>query len=200
MPKLGSQLEIPQCPHCGVNTPNLFVVHQLESTSADKRKRAWRIYECKRCGGLITAAATANNLEVLEMYPSQLELDESIRDPARTYLSQALGSIHAPAGAIMLAASAVDAILKSQGYKDGSLYERIDLAAKNHLITDGMARWAHEVRLDANDQRHADENASLPTEADARHSVEFVMALAQFLIVLPARVKRGLATASGAAA
>jgi hypothetical protein len=87
--------------------------------------------------------------------------------------------------------------LKAEGYKDGTLYERIDLAAKNHLITDSMAKWAHEVRLDANDQRHADENAPLPTEADARHSVDFAMSLAQFLIVLPARVKRGLAKATG---
>jgi hypothetical protein len=61
-----------------------------------------------------------------------------------------------------------------------------------------MAKWAHEVRLDANEQRHADDNAPLPIGADARHSVDFAMALAQFLIVLPARVKRGLAKATGA--
>ena len=54
-----------------------------------------------------------------------------------------------------------------------------------------MAAWAHEVRLDANDQRHADEGAPLPAEADAAKVIEFAKALAEFLFVLPARVARG---------
>lgn len=91
----------------------------------------------------------------------------------------------------MLTASAVDAMLKDKGFKDGSLYTRIDTAAKDHLITDEMAAWAHEIRLDANDQRHADEEGVLPSAADAEKVIEFASALAQFLYVLPARVERG---------
>ena len=64
----------------------------------------------------------------------------------------------------MLAASAVDAMLKVKGYKDGSLYQRIKDAAAGHIITADMATWAHQVRLDANDQRHADESASIPNQ------------------------------------
>ncbi len=52
----------------------------------------------------------------------------------------------------MLAASSIDAMLKEKGYKVGGLYDRIKQAAKDHLITDEMAAWAHDVRLDANDQ------------------------------------------------
>ncbi len=130
------------------------------------------------------------------MYPSVSEIEESIPQNARSYLSQAVSSIHAPAGAVMLAASAVDAMLKAKNYKEGSLYKRIDQAAKDHLITEDMAKWAHDVRLDANDQRHADENASLPIEDDARRAVEFGLALAQFLFVLPARVRRGMGKAA----
>ena len=59
-----------------------------------------------------------------------------------------------------------------------------------------MAKWAHEVRLDANEPRHAEEEVSLPDEADARKCVDFVLALGQFLFVLPARVQRGLANAT----
>jgi hypothetical protein len=81
-------------------------------------------------------------------------------------------------------------MLKDKGYKQGSLNSRIDEAAKN-LITSEMAGWAHEIRLDANDQRHADEAASLPTKEDAERLIEFASALAQFLYVLPARVARG---------
>ena len=91
----------------------------------------------------------------------------------------------------MLTASAVDAMLKDKGFKDGSLKSRIDTAAAAHLITAEMAAWGHEIRLDANDQRHADEDADLPTAADATKAIEFAKALAQFLYVLPARVQRG---------
>ena len=54
-----------------------------------------------------------------------------------------------------------------------------------------MAAWAHEIRLDANDQRHADEAAELPTEDDARKALAFATTLAQLLFVLPSRVARG---------
>ena len=92
----------------------------------------------------------------------------------------------------MLAASAVDAMLKHKGYKDGSLYQRIEDAAADHIITEDMATWAHQVRLDANDQRHADESAQFPTTEEAQRSLDFAMALAEILFVLPARVTRGL--------
>ena len=97
----------------------------------------------------------------------------------------------------MLAASSVDSMLKIKGYKENSLYSRIEQAAKDHLITVDMAKWAHDVRLDANDQRHADDNASLPSVEDAKRCVDFAQALAQFIFVLPARVQRGIAEAGG---
>jgi hypothetical protein len=93
----------------------------------------------------------------------------------------------------MLAASAVDAMLKLKGYIDGSLKSRIDKAAANHVITGDMALWAHAVRLDANDQRHSDESATLPTAEDASRCIDFASALAEILFVLPKRVARGIA-------
>ena len=91
----------------------------------------------------------------------------------------------------MLTGSSVDAMLKDKGLKEGSLYARIDAAAAAHLITQEMAAWAHDIRLDANDQRHADEGVPFPDGANAAKAIEFAMALAQFLYVLPARVERG---------
>ena len=87
-------------------------------------------------------------------------------------------------------------MLKEKGLKEGSLNTRINAAAKSHLITEDMAAWAHEIRLDANDQRHADEEAVLPNEALAAKSIEFATALAQLLFVLPSRVARGRARPS----
>ncbi|MDE0167307.1 MAG: DUF4145 domain-containing protein [Bryobacterales bacterium] len=117
--------------------------------------------------------------------------DEAIPGRARNFLDQAIESLHAPAASVMVCASSVDAMLKEKNYKDGSLYERIDKAAEDHLITSEMAKWAHEVRLDANDQRHADESAELPTQAEAKKCIDFTTALGEFLFVLPGRVARG---------
>jgi hypothetical protein len=98
----------------------------------------------------------------------------------------------------MLAASAIDAMLKAKNYKTGSLYDRINKAVADKLITEEMGLWAHDVRLDANDQRHSDENAPLPTYGDADRVIEFAKALAQFLFILPARVARGRQAAAQA--
>ena len=124
-------------------------------------------------------------------FPGAKGLDESIPDRAREYLEQAISSIHAPSGAVMLVASSVDAMLKAKKYTTGSLYQRIEQAVKDHLITQEMAHWADEVRLDANDQRHADESANLPRMEDAERVIDFARALAEFLFVLPTRVQHG---------
>ena len=164
--------------------------------SEGQRPRLWRAYSCARCGGVVAATASAHGRAIEQMFPEPQQIDNNIPDRARAYLRQALQSSHASAGAVTLAASAVDAMLKHKGYTEGSLCARINKTAADHLITEEMARWAHEVRLDANDQRHSDISVDLPTDADAARSIEFARALAQFLFVLPARVQRGLAVAS----
>lgn len=121
----------------------------------------------------MTAAARGWNQDLIEQYPSVTDVDASIPDRARTYLDQAINSLSSPAGAVMLAASAVDAMLKAKNLKEGSLYARIDKALADNLITAEMAAWAHDVRLDANDQRHADDEVSLPVTADAKRAVDF---------------------------
>lgn len=155
-------------------------------------KRSWVAYVCRTCGGVALTAAPNSKAELITLIlPAPQDVDESVPERPRTFLLQAIASVHAPAGAVMLAASSVDSMLKAKGYDSGSLYGRIDQAATDHLITPEMAAWAHEIRLDANDQRHADESAPLPDEADAEKVIEFSRALAQFLFVLPSRVDRG---------
>jgi len=129
--------------------------------------------------------------------PQQDELSEEIPATARRYLHQAQESLHAPDGAVMLAASAVDAMLKAKGYRDGSLYSRIKKAAEDHLITPDMALWSDHVRLEANNPRHVDEAEPHATQEAAKQAVEFAAALANILFVLPSRVTRGLKKAGG---
>ena len=185
-------LALSRCPHCNVAHPHLARVYgPVSSISVNGQiSRWWNLYKCDSCGGMVIAASEHKEGKVNEMYPKAVVVNESIPEPANTYLNQAIESLHAPAGAVMLSASAVDSMLKIKGFKVGSLKQRIDEAATNHLITSEMAAWVHEVRLDANEQRHADENVSLPNDVDAKKSVSFALALAEFLFVLPARVER----------
>jgi hypothetical protein len=94
---------------------------------------------------------------------------------------------------------AVDAMLKLKKYKEGKLYARIENAVTDNLLTKEMGQWAHHIRLEANDERHADETAALPTRAEAEQSIEFAEALAEILFVFPTRVKRGILRAQASA-
>lgn len=189
----GQQLTLDRCPHCNVAKPRLDRQwHCITKDHADANERFWAVYCCASCGGLVLAYSKQNvNTPIAEIWPPPKVVADTVPARARDFLSQAIASLHAPAGAVMLTASAVDAMLKDKGYKEGNLNARIDLAARAHLITAEMAAWAHEIRLDANDQRHADEGAALPDAADAKKAIDFASALAQFLYVLPARVERG---------
>jgi len=190
--RLENQLQLPRCPHCGVDSPMLPTVHQFATTDSNgTNKRMWFVYTCRRCGGPVLASSKNPGGEIQDMFPPSRYVDDSIPDTPRQYLTQAIDSRSAPAGAVMLAASAVDAMLKAKGYNDGSLYSRIDTAVSDHLITGEMGLWAHEVRLEANGQRHADGQFALPTTSDANRVIAFAEALAEFLFVLPARVSRG---------
>jgi hypothetical protein len=190
---LGASLILKRCPHCSIANPNLPTLHAMSTQGANEQlKRLWRFYVCQTCGGVISAWSYRDGGEVDEYFPTNKIVQNDIPERPANYLSQAIESVHAPAGAIMLSASAVDAMLKIKGYKDGSLYARVDKAVENHLITKEMGLWAHEIRLDANDERHADETAPMPTKNDAEKCIDFALALAEYMFVLPSRITRGL--------
>lgn len=193
MPDLGEFLDIGLCPHCGVAKPALEKAAQCVTRNhLAQGERTWRAYACRKCGGVVIASAPGVGKSITAVHPAPPpDVSEDIPARARTYLQQARDSLNAPAGAVMLAASSVDSMLKERGLSDGVLYARIKAAVERHLITEEMGAWAHDVRLDANDQRHSDDTADLPSVADAQRAVDFAGALAEFLFVLPARVRRG---------
>jgi hypothetical protein len=189
---LNQVLRLDRCPHCNVDKPYLPMQAELATTNSEGgEQRHWRFYACARCGGVITASAIHADHYVIEIFPEGKVVDTALPERAREYLSQAIQTVHAPASSVMVAASAVDAMLKEKGFEKGTLYTRIDEASASGLITSEMAAWAHDVRLDANDQRHADKAAKLPSVGDAKRCIEFAEALGQFLFTLPAMVRRG---------
>src|SRR5580693_4195602 len=140
MATLSPQLVLDRCPHCNVHTPLLNSLHTYETNnSKNENRRVWMIYKCSSCGGIATAFARNPGSEVEKIYPAAGGIAADVPNPAREYLKQAIESLSAPVGAVMLAASAVDAMLRTKGLIDGSLYARIDQAAATHLITAEMA-------------------------------------------------------------
>ena len=102
--KLGKELTLSRCPHCGVDTPSLHSLHAFETRDyKNGNQRFWNVYVCKRCGGVLTASAERNGFPVRELYPASTVLDASIPGPAKSYLEQAMQSLHVPSGAVMLA-------------------------------------------------------------------------------------------------
>ncbi len=204
MPHLSERLELERCPHCMVHMPTLIPMHGVDITKDHRgeNKRYWVTYRCVACGGAVVAGAFMGKGKVehhvaTEIYPNPEAAHEDIPDPARRYLAQAKESLHTPDGAVMLAASAVDAMLKAKGYKKGWLNDRINKAVEKHLITEDMGKWAHKVRIDANDPRHADADRPHLEREDAERCVEFAEALAEILFVLPARIGKGIKDARG---
>ena len=198
-----TNLKVARCPHCRIANPLLLKIgSHFSHNHANSGVRYWLFSSCQTCGGVVVAGvphdrATGISRGEIEIYPEPPGVSAAIPAIPRRYLEQANNTLNAPDGAVLLAASAVDAMLKEKGLKVGSLYARIDKAVEAHILTADMAAWAHQVRLEANDARHADEGNPHHDEPAAASAVEFATALAEFLFVLPARVTRGIVAAGG---
>lgn len=108
MPGLQAQLD--KCPHCSVDKPSLSQNARFSTTNfAGSNQRFWVAYACSRCGGVVIAASPQEHGNVHEIYPSSRLVNDAIPNPARSYLQQAIDTLHAPAGSVMLSASSVDA-------------------------------------------------------------------------------------------
>jgi hypothetical protein len=154
----------------------------------------WGVYGCSSCGNLILARGSTEQAgsSVAAVHPAPKSVAEELPDDPKRFLAEAVTCLHAPSAAILCCASAVDAMLKAKGYEKGSLHDRINEAVEKGLLTGEMGSWAHHIRLEANDRRHADKDAKPPTKEDAEQSIEFTEALGEILFVLPSRVTRGI--------
>jgi Domain of unknown function (DUF4145) len=202
-----AHLDLDRCPHCNVANPALELKHQFDAAPARANLMAqrgigyvWHIYMCRTCAGLVSAAAvrtdprsmygqSGNRIPLLWIIPAPKYLDKNLPSRVAHYLGQAQESVASPSASIVMSASAIDAMLKEKGLKDGSLFTRINKAAETGIITKDMAHVAHDVRLGANDERHADEDTALTTDEDARRCLEFAEAIAEMIFILPTRVK-----------
>ena len=164
-----------RCPHCAIASPNLNGLwsDRWHSIGED----GWRLSlhrHARRIAVQMRFDRGGARMDAIALYPDAKEAHADIPEPARTFLQQAFQTLHAPDAAAVMAGSAVDAMLKKQGLADGSLYTRIDEALKLNLLTDGMAKWAHSVRLGSNRPRHADENRPHVSPDEAKQAVSLL--------------------------
>lgn len=205
--RFGAQLQgVGRCPHCSTANPTLMKKWQADHPlpRADGGQTSiWAVFACTTCGQALLAkgidGASSHNATIDRVIPEPKSAHEDIPEPARTFLQQAYETMHAPDAAAVMAGSAVDAMLKAHELTEGSVYNRIDQARDQHILTEGMADWAHEVRLGANRPRHADVERPHVTPEEAKQSVEFAEALGYFLFVLTRRIARGTELAKQAA-
>lgn len=199
-------IDLGRCPHCSIAAPQVECVWSSEGPTVrldGGTPKYWGTFICRSCGGAILANArfhgsSGSKTVIDKIIPAAKAAHEALPDMARTFLQQAYETLHAPDAATVMAASAVDAMLKAKGYEEGNLYTRIDRAVADNVLTQGMATWAHSVRLEANSVRHADLTRPHASPGEARQTVEFAEALGNFLFVLTARIERGIAAANAA--
>ncbi len=202
----GPLLGLRSCPRCAIAEPRL----ELLWSSKGQMKRVdgglaeyWGAFSCATCGGVVTASSPTSGkpgstAPVKRTLPAERTAHEDLPQTARTFLQQAYQTLAAPDAATVMAASAVDAMLKEIGYADGTLNSRIRQALQDSVITQGMADWAHAVRLEANNVRHSDAQKPHASPEEALQAVDFAEALGNFLFVLKARVERGIESAKAA--
>ena len=160
---------------------------------ADGGVRAhWGVFRCTTCGHLVSAKGAegqnVSNPGVVQIYPDVWEVAEVVPERVRNYLDQAHRTLSAPDASVVMSASSIDAMLKEHELNEGSLYKRIDEAVEEGILTQKMADWAHRVRLDANNPRHADNHTPHMSDEDARRAFDFANALTEYLYVLPSRM------------
>lgn len=207
---LGSNLQgLENCPQCGVSNPNLsYVTHVPHPHVSSDTRSCWIIYQCSTCHDIVAGRGIFTVLNLTQrpnstldnnprmadaLIPASRTVDADLPPSARRYLIQAINSLNAPDGAVMLAGSAVDAMLKVAGYVDGSAYARIEKAVSDHILTPAMREWAHSVRIESNKPRHADVDQPHATKEIAEQTIRFAEALGEYLFALPSRIERGKA-------
>ncbi|HOB13947.1 MAG TPA: DUF4145 domain-containing protein, partial [Novosphingobium sp.] len=194
--RLSDQLKgVSNCPHCGIASPLLQRVWGADKPvprSDGEQSSIWAVFRCTTCGHLVTAKGAAGKIEanapIVQIYPDVWEASELVPDAVRNYLSQAHRTLSAPDASVVMSASSIDAMLKDNNLSEGSLYTRIDQAVTNGILTQKMADWAHRVRLDANNPRHADASTPHMTADDAKRAFDFANALTEYLYLLPSRM------------
>lgn len=187
-------LLLTRCPHCSTASPTVEAWdREIVKEGPKGSQRHWRLYFCKSCGGAIVGCSKHTHHFVTELYPSLLrDLSWHIPANAKQHLAEARDITSQPSACIMSCANAINAMLIAKKVEGGNLYPRLKNAQDAGILSKEVALWGHQVRLDANEERHPDEEYTPPTVDDAKQALEFTLMLAEILFVIPAKVNEGV--------
>ena len=189
-------LSLGRCPHCHVASPALVMMTQTDICigAVNREPRRFGLWQCTSCGNCVAdrindRVGYSGKSVRTGVWPTEtIGASEAIPEPARRYLQQAIDSISTPDGAVMLAASAILSMHKAKKYNKSKLFEAIKLAVADNALTPELEAWAHKLRLDSNDPRHADDDHPHKTTEEAKELVEFARMLGEIWFVLPAKI------------
>src|SRR5579863_4331892 len=106
MSKLEPFLRLNRCPYCSVDNANLSGSNPFSTRDNNgTNQRTWRYYTCARCGGVLIASASADGRELLDYAPRNAAINDDLPFKVKAYLQQAIDSVFAPSGSVMLCAS-----------------------------------------------------------------------------------------------
>ena len=191
-------LGLRKCPHCNSSRPTLrkkYCLNQPIRSQITGGNVSWATYECTSCSlpvsllyDCLLPRSRTEKQHFYFVFPAAWEADEAVPTLPKNYLEQAYQTISSPDASVVMSASAIDAMLKEKGLVEGSLFSRIDQAVKSGILTKDMSDWAHRVRLNSNNPRHADLASPHVEASEAKLSLEFAKALAEVLFVLPSKM------------
>lgn len=160
------------------------------------------VSECNGCDFHFLVTRYDSNGQIIKIWPKTLpgKVDDLVPDPIKSDFEEALiceaaGSYR---GAAALARRTLQVICLDKGAPREKqqkknpektmkvdLSEQIDWLFSNHIITNEIKSWAHEVRYVGNDAAHP--NAAKVTKDDARDILELLESMCDVLYVAPAR-------------
>ena len=182
------------CPRCGTQNVAFTILHE---TLCDQHGSFWDTFaQCGYCNrGIVATFETYNKREpsvafgqsrLLSIAPPLPDTGAPNYTPQNVarFFEQAMDNLPSnwdAAGGMFR--KALDTGLKSKFPKmKGTLYARIDEAAKKQDLTPELAKWAHEIRLGGNDAAHEEK---LFSEKDAKNLAVFTQLVFQYLFMLP---------------
>ena len=197
------------CPRCRTQNVAFTILHE---TLCDQHGSFWDTFaQCGYCyRGIVATFETYNKREPSAAFGQSRLL--SIAPPlpdtgAPNYTPQNVARVFEQAmdnlpsnwdAAGGMFRKALDTGLKSKFPKmKGTLYARIEEAAKKQDLTPELAKWAHEIRLGGNDAAHEEE---LFSEKDAKNLAVFTQLVFQYLFMLPGMLSEARSDPDEAAA
>jgi hypothetical protein len=160
-------------------------------------------FKCPRCHGALVAKCQgrysrnpegdADSLfEAIETYPRQsppIDIPGGLTPDLQRLYHRAADNLRRrdTDAASMLIRKTLDVALKEKfGNLPGTLFNRIKELEGNHLITNEMAQWAEEIRLDGNEATH---EAREPDLENTRDLQSFLHVFLLYTFTLPEMIE-----------